>query len=565
MKTFKSILMMLAFIIGAISCSEPKEVTVFSLSDCSQANDQLRIELVSTKDYNYGESTKTIIIHNGEEEQQFCEIPLWEKIFFSGIRNDAYGNCYFRDVNYDGEIDIIVGGSIFDRARLLIWNDVENRYDCYKDFICHAPIFSPSEDVIYSIECNPYDESKMVEYRRYEWNDGKLKITEKLIDVWTEIGGDLKKSNMNAKYTLVKMGKDQYDIVKIIKETNDLSELPQRWIAVITKANSDYSLRAVLTEKPQKVEKKFEKIEVNTELLDNYPTMLEEAWIDMGVESDDGKPLYWAFSNLVFRKDDTFGLANYMSYGTTFGWGDVSRVPQQSNGVDAFGGTNPPNSIVGNPDYDIVSAYLESPARMPSYGEMKRLLENSKVEKVTEHKELPERGIDGLPSWVQGQWMVQILVGNSVISRSYKIDGDEASIIDTQGGIVSPVYGGPFNYYQSDGRLLFGSQDQYLIVNEDSKTIRTSDGTPLKKISYEVRGNKVRIMKLTSNINGNVLYLPFCGYWTGTLCDDDPSMAWWLNTIGDVCLKGNKRNAFMGIRPVSTEPVKVTIGGLRRE
>lgn len=563
MKAIKSILMTLALIIGAVSCSEPKEVMVFSLNDCSQTNDEIRIELVSIKDYNFEEYTDKIIIHKGEGGLQSCVIPRWTKIFLNGTRNDAYGNCFFCDVNYDGETDIVVGGNITDRARLLIWNDIENRYDCYKDFICHAPIFSPSEDAIYSTKV--LGESKMVEYRRYEWHDGELKISEKLFDVWIEIGGDLKKSNVNAKYTLVKMGKDEYDIVKTIKETNDLSELPQRWISVINKANSDYSLRAALTEKPQKAERKFGKIEVNTELLDNYPTMLEEAWIDMGVKSDDGKPLYWAFSNLVYRKDDTFGLANYKSYGTTFGWGDISRVPQQSNGVDAFGGPNPPNSIVGNPEYDIVSAYLESPARMPSYEEMKRLLENSKVEKVTEYKELPERGVDGLPSWVQGQWMVQILVGNIIISRSYKIDGDDASIIDTQGGIVSPVYAGPFNYYQSDGRLFFGSQERYLIVNEGSKTIRTSDGTLLKKISYEVRGNNLRIMKITSNINGNILYLPFGGYWTGTLCDDDSGMAWWLNTIGEVCLKGNKRNAFMEIRPVSTEPVKVTIGGLRQE
>ena len=369
---------------------------------------------------------------------------------------------------------------------------------------------------------------------------------------------------------------------KSIEEYNDVNDLPDGWFSVVNKANNDYSIDNLFTEKPEKYKREIGKIETDTTLLEKYRHVTEEAWIDMGVEADDGGQLFWAIGDLMIRNDYTFGICDLGEYGTLFGWGCL-QLAESSEGLETFGGSNPPKSIVGNPNLDVVSAYLNNPARMPSFEEWKRLLDNTEAEFISIQKGLPDIGSNGLPSWVQGQWTAQARVGSSVFARSYKIDGLTSSVIDTEGGRVSPVYSGVYDYYEDEHKLVLGNIVLY--VNENTKTLQTDNGVSLKKVSMDTESSKTFGLRLKSKVNGNTLFFPLPqknvvitkgdhtfefqspqvnDYWGGTLYDEDPKMAWHFHIKGSnpvqVALGGDNRNALKSVRPVSSKPVTVTIG-----
>jgi len=76
-----------------------------------------------------------------------------------------------------------------------------------------------------------------------------------------------------------------------------------------------------------------------------------QKWVDMGVKSDNGQPLYWADGDLI-KEDGSFRIGEYSEIGTEFYWGDPN------GGTNAAIGSNIPN-IVGNKKYDVVSANTE--------------------------------------------------------------------------------------------------------------------------------------------------------------------------------------------------------------
>lgn len=315
-----------------------------------------------------------------------------------------------------------------------------------------------------------------------------------------------------------------------------------------------------------------------------YPQACEEAWVDMGVESDDGKPLYWATSDLIIRADKTFGLSGYGVIGDEFGWGDNTGLAEGKK-MSYFGGETPPNSIVGDEEFDIVSAHLKKPSRLPSVNEWIRLQQNCTRTFVSITKSEMSAGKDGLPAWVQGQWMAEERIsmpnGEALNTLSIKIDGITCSVIGTQGGQTFPIYDGVYDYHRPN--LVMGGLT--VIVDEENGLMVTENGYGLAKISNDTESSKVYGLMLTSNINGATVFFPLppkhvavssgdlamefeseqeCNYWSGTLYDEDSKSAMRLYIKGDiptnVAVGWNERYNRHRVRPVSTRPTTVTVG-----
>lgn len=274
-----------------------------------------------------------------------------------------------------------------------------------------------------------------------------------------------------------------------------------------------------------------------------------QKWIDMGVRDENGDIIYWSSSDFALYDNGTVVFVEYGQSGSTFGWGDISGEKTGSL-LSQYGGQNPLSNIAGNPRYDIVTAKLGSSYRLPTHKEIQDLLDNCEITETTIDRGTP-RGTNGLPSWVQGQWMINdaVLVrgtfGDGVInsSVSVRIDGGIASYYCTS---TNDYWEGPYSY--TDGKIVIGKLN--LIVDDDKKVLKDIRGDVFSKISNHTVSNKVTGILFTSKINGNTLLFAMpsavstyssgeytivttnpqeMDYWTGTLFDRDNDCA--------VCMK----------------------------
>lgn len=217
-------------------------------------------------------------------------------------------------------------------------------------------------------------------------------------------------------------------------------------------------------------------------------------WVDMGGRTKDGDIIYWSATDFLLKKNGSVGLVRQGEVGSYLYWGDItgfSSVPQ-----------NPPTHIEGNPNYDIVTAKLGKPYRLPTDEEFKQLALNVTTEKAS--STIERQGKNGLPSWVQGQWQwtQAILAGGQAhnISISLKIDGYLASVYTSE----NEYWEGTYSYSDStlnvwELTLNLDKTNHTLVDDRGYMYQKTSDGSKFKTTTEFV---------MTSKINGNKLHFP---------------------------------------------------------
>ncbi len=544
---------------------------LLSLDDCPQEIEGMSVKLQKENHPIFSELIRKVVITNNSCTSDYKLSSYWVKNDWEGDVNQGFGKYYFVDANFDGNLDVFFGGGESNRSYLAVWNTEKEEFDFPDNTTSlRCSVFSPSEDAIYTLSSYNRDMPYCIYYKS-QWVDGKLCTVESLCEVWTDYGGKIDRVNerihgdMTCKYAVFSYDIESGNRTEKIGDYEELNSLPQNWKDVVLKMKRDYSIEKLLKERPERVEIVMKSVEYNSQLLSHYRSKTDEAWIDMGVVADDSTQLLWANGDLILRGDNTLGISDYAYPGSSFGWGDVSgRADETSSEFRFYGGENPPSSIAGNPKYDIVSAYFGSSTRLPTKSEWNRLLENCETKFLTIYRELPPVGDDGLPSWAQGQWMAQMKVGNSVLATSIKIDGIGGSIIATQGGSVTPLYDGTFNYDSGSGLLTMG--DFQLYVHTDRNVITTDTGWVLQKVSNNTDSRKVYGLMLTSKINGEKLFFPFdikTNYWSGTVADEDSESAYTLHleeSSETVTIGREKRNIIYLIRPVSSKAITITLG-----
>lgn len=279
----------------------------------------------------------------------------------------------------------------------------------------------------------------------------------------------------------------------------------------------------------------------------NVPIQAQQ-WIDMGVRAENGDVIYWSSGDFyldggkaAFAPDDRIG--------GSFGWADVTGSVVSSE-LSKFGGDNPPSHIEGNARYDIVNAKMGSQYRLPTAREVQSLIDNSIVERKT-IKLNSNPGKDGLPSWVQGQWLwnnAMLIRGRADnTSISLKIDGRLASVVTSDG----EQWEGSYSYVR--GTLHVWK----LVLNVDATDNRLRDdrGNTFNKVSDNAESTYVIAWRIKSKINGNTLQIvfppsvnqgvtsngntvawnnePVINYWTGTLYSKDNDCAETLQARDD--------------------------------
>lgn len=275
------------------------------------------------------------------------------------------------------------------------------------------------------------------------------------------------------------------------------------------------------------------------------PSLLyAQEWVDMGVRAENGDAIYWSNSDFEIYRNGNVGFAEYGEMGSHFGWGDITGRTVGSD-LSRYGGTNPPSHIEGNPQYDIITAKLGSPYRLPSFYEFNELAKNCEfsVKTIVSQR---NQGKDGLPSWVQGQWMCNnaALINGQVYNASVSLKID---------GVMASVYTSDNNYWEGTYSYSNGILKVWklkLNINESDKSINDDRGYQYQKISDKTKSGKIRGMQLKSKINGNTLFFPFpddvssfasggytivgtntldaeeATYWIADLCEHDKDKAY---------------------------------------
>lgn len=497
------------------------------------------------------------------------------------------GEIYIVDANFDGNKDIIINGK--EGYELLLWNKDDNVFKKYNKSFDY-PVFSPSKKIVYTLVI--WD--GFGRYEKHQWDDDKGDFSETGLDIMDEVfAKDFNYSEVsfiNAKYNVSRMDSEAGHYVADIN-CYEVKGLPEEWQEVLNKMKADYPIEELYNKTNQELIKKKQEEESakapwnEAEAVMAYPQVCDEVWVDMGIESDDGDTLYWATSDLIMRKDNTFGLAKYGDFGSEFGWGDITGNAESTNDLNEYGGTNPPRSIVGNQKYDIVAAHLNSPIRLPSKTEWMRLLENCDNKFITIKREEVLEGDNGLPSWAQGQWMADARIpnisGGAVVALSVKIDGIVSSVIVTEGGKVLPIYEGVYDYKGSEIKM----GNLTVLVDKTNKRLVTEEGYGLRKVNNDTESSKTYGLLLTSRINGNKLFFPIPSpnvaaksgklaiefqsaqekeFWSGTVYEENKVSAYTFYIKGsnpiEVALAISERFSKNSVRPVTTIPTTVSIG-----
>lgn len=547
-----------------------------SLKDLPQESDEMNVKIPN-------QNSLCIVTINKDGKTNKSSFDL------SNIKNPR---PYFVDANFDGITDVLVGDDHY--VGLLKWEGNGFVNEDTGEYFFDYPIFSKVEKARYSLSIHN-------EYASYEKEILDDEIDEKdRKEILYEVFSNDYDYNANAeslikqKYTIAKLNYETFRYDAIVK-CNDITDLPIEWQKVVSKMKTDYLIEEVYQKQIEnKIKKKQEEDSIKAlwneaDAVKAYPQVCDEVWVDMGIESDDGETLYWATSDLIMRKDKTFGLANYGEFGSEFGWGDVTGYAESKTDLDEYGGANPPHSIVGVQEYDIVAAHLNNPIRLPSKTEWMRLLENCKNKFITINREEVFEGDNELPSWAQGQWMAEVRIpqisGDALVALSIKIDGIVSSVIVTQGGRVKPIYEGIYDYEGS--KVQMGSIA--VLIDKINKKLITENGYELRKISNETESRKIYGLLLTSRINGNELFFPLPSpnvavksgdlamefqssqekeFWSGTIADEDINGAYSFYIKGsnptEVALAYSKRYSKNCIRPVTTMPTTVSIGKTKR-
>lgn len=257
----------------------------------------------------------------------------------------------------------------------------------------------------------------------------------------------------------------------------------------------------------------------------------EVKWIDMGIKSDNGGILYWASSELVLR-NNKISFANEGEEGTKFWLGDIVGTDNKSPLLSL---SNMPLDIKHNSQYDIVTANFGNAFRLPSPNEFNNLIENCNIKYAEYKRSLDGLDTNGVPLWVQGQWIYQEI---NRISFSFKFDGPFVSVIQVSDAPTETLYEGLYNFSQN----VISFWDEQLELDIENKRLKRKNGEYLKKVSNESSKTITRGYLLTSKINNNKLFFAIPStytsvsdgnvtltydnkkegdYWTGNLVKDN--------------------------------------------
>lgn len=216
----------IALTIGICSCNNGGEL--IALSDCPQEMEGIEVELSKTDDVQTIKITK-----DGKFLQKL------EGDFYAGSAVFDKSIVYYVDANYDGKIDLFIGSGR-DRTNntLLLWNSDKNKFERYSELgwpVFMNPLFSPSENAIYeSGSCSAFD----AKYTKRVWDNGELKETEYLIEIYDVDVFDFEEHNRDSEHKVSK----KYTLLDsnntILDEVDSVDKLPNNWIAVVLKPNS---------------------------------------------------------------------------------------------------------------------------------------------------------------------------------------------------------------------------------------------------------------------------------------------------------------------------------------
>jgi len=198
---------------------------VLALHKCPQKIDGLSVELAMDDDY--GQSVK--ITKDGKFLQEL------KGDFYQGSPM-VFDNSmvYYVDANFDEYTDIFIGtGDDRTDNTILLWNSDKNLFEKYGKIgepSLMNPYFSPSENAIYECGQNGF---YSFGYSKSVWKDGKLVTQEHLDEILFREGFDYKTYNEGLDYKRSKKYALFDSNYKLIMETNEIDELPNKWAEVI--------------------------------------------------------------------------------------------------------------------------------------------------------------------------------------------------------------------------------------------------------------------------------------------------------------------------------------------
>jgi len=198
---------------------------VLALHKCPQKIDGLSVELAMDDDY--GQSVK--ITKDGKFLQEL------KGDFYQGSPM-VFDNSmvYYVDANFDEYTDIFIGtGDDRTDNTILLWNSDKNLFEKYGKIgepSLMNPYFSPSENAIYECGQNGF---YSFGYSKSVWKEGKLVTQEHLDEILFREGFDYKTYNEGLDYKRSKKYALFDSNYKLIMETNEIDELPNKWAEVI--------------------------------------------------------------------------------------------------------------------------------------------------------------------------------------------------------------------------------------------------------------------------------------------------------------------------------------------
>lgn len=202
---------------------------VWTLDKCPQKTDGLSVELSMNDDFvqtvKITKDGKLLQELGGENEESFYEGSLM--VFDNSM-------VYYVDANFDGYTDIFIGtGDDRTYNTILLWNSDKNLFERYGkngDPSLMNPYFSPSEKAIYECGKNGFYDYG---YSKSIWKDGELVEQESLEEIIIQEGFDYDSYNEGRDYKRSKKYALFDSNNKLIVETNEIDELPNKWAEII--------------------------------------------------------------------------------------------------------------------------------------------------------------------------------------------------------------------------------------------------------------------------------------------------------------------------------------------
>ena len=202
---------------------------VWTLGECPQKIDGLSVELSMNDDYvqtvKITKDGKLLQVLGGEDEESFYEgSPM---VFDNSM-------VYYVDANFDGYTDIFIGtGDDRTENTILLWNSDKNLFERYGKIgepSLMNPYFSPSEKAIYECGKNGFYDYG---YSKSIWKNGELVNQESLEEIIIQEGFDYDSYNEGRDYKRSKKYALFDSNNKLIVETNEIDELPNKWAEII--------------------------------------------------------------------------------------------------------------------------------------------------------------------------------------------------------------------------------------------------------------------------------------------------------------------------------------------